>query len=582
MQHFYDGQIRRYVTQIVRALSNFSYKDGDGDLKQIPVMYGDLTRQVANIMRDNSENKLPSAPRMAVYITALEPDRTRTSDYSFISKANIREKELDPETNEYVASQAKGYTVERLHPIPYQLTVNVDVWSTSTDQKLQILEQIFMLFNPSLEFQTTDNYLDWTSLSMLNLESTTWSSRTIPAGTESEIDVSTMTFTSPIWISPPTKVKKLGIISDIITGIYNLDQGTIELDGFIPDTTGTSSLGSNTGTILGNLSNPLMTSYRNFDIEISNNTAQLVVNRILGVGEISWYNVFESELPAQYQANISQIELNREDLPIPVLGTFDVDDFDKNILNIEWIEDTLPTDTSIEGPARNSNMYTSVDRIINPQTFNPTSAKQPGLRYLLTGPIGAKVEKRITADSATNLIRTGIDYYIDNLEPNSISEGASFPGSPSVGDYFKLTTDNVVYVYDNGWNSIESIADTYVSVNGDEVTFTKENRGGEFVIVLDESYEVDDVVYYELGLNNDGPDAWKNSSGDDFLADNNDIIEWTGTEWKVVFNADNATGSTYTTNLHDGVQYVYTPTIRSYWYKAIDGHYPRSTWRIVL
>lgn len=55
-----------------------------------------------------------------------------------------------------------------------------------------------------------------------------------------------------------------------------------------------------------------------------------------------------------------------------------------------------------------------------------------------------------------------------------------------------------------------------------------------------------------------------------------------GTEWKVIFNADNATGSTYTTNLHDGVQYVYTPTIRSYWYKAIDGHYPRSTWRIVL
>jgi len=53
MQFFYDGQIRRYITQIVRLMSNFSYKDGDGVLKQIPVMYGDMTRQVAHIIRDN-------------------------------------------------------------------------------------------------------------------------------------------------------------------------------------------------------------------------------------------------------------------------------------------------------------------------------------------------------------------------------------------------------------------------------------------------------------------------------------------------------------------------------------------------
>ena len=112
MQYFYDGQVRRYVTQIVRAFSNFSYKDGDGDLRQVPVTYGDLTRQVASIMRDNSENKIPSAPRMAVYITGLEMDRTRTSDSSFVSKVNLREKQFDEETNSYIAQQAKGYTVD--------------------------------------------------------------------------------------------------------------------------------------------------------------------------------------------------------------------------------------------------------------------------------------------------------------------------------------------------------------------------------------------------------------------------------------------------------------------------------------
>ena len=120
MQHFYDGQIRRYITQIVRAFSNFSYKDGSGNEKVVPVMYGDLTKQVSNIIRDNSENKIPSAPRMAVYITGLDIDRTRTSDSSFVSKVNLRERAYDSETGSYTAEQAKGYTTNRIDRVQSQ------------------------------------------------------------------------------------------------------------------------------------------------------------------------------------------------------------------------------------------------------------------------------------------------------------------------------------------------------------------------------------------------------------------------------------------------------------------------------
>ena len=135
MQHFYDGQIRRSITQIVRLLSNFSYKDSQGNLVQIPVLYGDMTRQVASIINDNSENKVPSAPRMAVYITGLELDGARLADSSYVSKLNIRERAYDEEGKEYLNTQGKNYTVERLMPTPYNLSVNVDVWSTNTDQK---------------------------------------------------------------------------------------------------------------------------------------------------------------------------------------------------------------------------------------------------------------------------------------------------------------------------------------------------------------------------------------------------------------------------------------------------------------
>ena len=146
MQHFYDGQIRRYITQIVRLFSNFSYKDNQAKLVQVPVMYGDMTRQVASIINKNSENAIPSAPRMAVYITGLELDRKRLADSSYVNKLNLRERAYDESGKEYLNTKGKNYTVERLMPTPYNLTVNVDVWSTNTDQKLQIMEQILYHF----------------------------------------------------------------------------------------------------------------------------------------------------------------------------------------------------------------------------------------------------------------------------------------------------------------------------------------------------------------------------------------------------------------------------------------------------
>ena len=146
MQHFYDGQIRRYLTQIVRMMSGFSYKDGKGQLTQVPVMYGDITRQVGSILRDNSENKIPSAPRMGVYVTGLEMDTTRLSDSSYVNKVHVRERAFDANNNEYLNTDGKNYTIERLMPTPYNLTVNVDLWTTNTEQKLQLLEQILVLF----------------------------------------------------------------------------------------------------------------------------------------------------------------------------------------------------------------------------------------------------------------------------------------------------------------------------------------------------------------------------------------------------------------------------------------------------
>ena len=196
MQYFYDGQVRRYLLQIIRLLSNFVVKYSDGSLVRVPVMYGDADRQAANIIKQNSENTVLAAPRIAVYITELELDMNRISDSSFISKVHVRERAINENTGEYSSAQGNNYTVERLMPTPFKLTVKVDIWSSSNDQKLQILEQILMLFNPSLEIQTTDNYVDWTSLSVVDLTQVVYSSRSIPVGTATDIDIATLTLQS--------------------------------------------------------------------------------------------------------------------------------------------------------------------------------------------------------------------------------------------------------------------------------------------------------------------------------------------------------------------------------------------------
>lgn len=551
MQYFYDGQIRRYLTQIVRAFSNFSYQDGDGDIRTVPVMYGDITRQVASIIRDNSENKLPSAPRMGVYITGLQMDRARLSDSSFVSKINLREREFDNVAKEYGTQQAKGYTVERLHPTPYTLSVNIDVWSTSTDQKLQILEQIFMLFNPDLEFQTTDNYIDWTSLSVLYLENINFSSRTIPMGTESEIDVSTLSFTAPIYISPPVKVKKLGIITDIITSVFNQETGSINLEGFNPPTDGkawsangvtvmpdgtvvdengfTLSVSSGGGRL--DLTNPVVVSYRNFDITVQNGIAKLVIAKKLRIGEINWLNIFETELPAKFQNGISQIKLYRAELGTPIVGTMSIGN-DKFELNINYDIDTLPSDTIIQGPTRNNG---SVDYVINPLSWNPTDFKNVGTRILLTGPVGGKVERKFTQTEKTNRIDTDVDF-------------------------------NIIYNHQ-------------VFVDGVPVATTSRNIDDLYVIDFAEAIDIDAVIRYELYLNEDGADAWKNTNGTDFVADANDIVEWDGSRWHIIFDASETSTTTYVTNLNTNQQLYWN---NYYWQASIDGYYPRGTWEIVL
>jgi len=225
-QFFYDNQVRRFLIQFGKIFSNWYVtkgKDPAGNeiLVRVPVMYGDSSRQASTIIANNSASNLPSAPLITYYITGLEYDQRRTQDPTFIDKIQVRQRSYNADTQQYETVQGQAFTVERLMPVPYTLRMSVDLWTTNYNQKLELIEQLGTLFNPSLEIQSTDNFIDWTSLSVVYQDGLTFSSRTIPQGSGNPIDVMSWKFYMPIWISNAAKLKKMGVIEKIIASIFS-------------------------------------------------------------------------------------------------------------------------------------------------------------------------------------------------------------------------------------------------------------------------------------------------------------------------------------------------------------------------
>jgi len=377
MDFFYDGQIRRYVTQFMRIFIGFKYQAGDGTQQSIPVMYGDMTRQVANIIRENSENKLPTVPRIACYITGLEMDTTRLSDPTFVSKVNIRERKYFEDENgnrEYTGAPGKNVTVERIMPTPYVMTVKADIWTSNTDQKLQLLEQILVLFNPSFEIQTTDNYIDWTSLSVVYLTGQQFSSRSIPAGTESDIDICSLDFQIPVWISPPAKVKKLGIVRSIIANIFTEDGDVTNISSLIYNQ-------SDSNTVYTNARYPVLLFKANngqdYDYELTILDQNAAIQS-LGLDrkefsddkKLDWNGVLAAL--GSFTEGTSMAHFKQPD-GSEISGTIAINPVDPFVLLVSIDRDTLKENTLIESSQYPSGKGT-MDAIVDPTTYNPISS----------------------------------------------------------------------------------------------------------------------------------------------------------------------------------------------------------------
>jgi T4-like virus Myoviridae tail sheath stabiliser len=452
--YFYDGQVRRYISQFIRMVSDFyvsfgADRNGNIAYQRVPVNYGDQSRQAATILRNNSENTLNSVPAMAVYVSGLAYDQTRLQDPSYTQSMQIRQRQFDPVSGTYTSNQGQAYTVERMMPAPYKLTLKLDVWTSNTEQKLQLIEQLSQLFNPAMELQSTDNYVDWASLTYVLLTDVTWDSRSVPTGAEEPISIATLTFEMPIWISTSIKVKKMGVIQQVITNLEDLQtMGSLGQTMVNVMNYGVLMTTDNSGGHILRLLRPKdvvsANSYGIDSVATNNDWNQLLNhygNIIAGSSEIRIV-----------QPNGGEI-----------IGTFAVNPVDTSTVIYSPYANTLP-----------SNTMTAINAIIDPQSVNVGSyltSPASGTRYLLINDLG---------------------------DP------------------------------DNGSN---------------------------------------------------GAQAWQGTSGQNLIANVNDIVEYNGQFWRVVFDSRTVDELQYVTNLTTHIQYKWQ---NQQWTKAYDGVYPEGEWMIVL
>jgi hypothetical protein len=441
---FYDEQIRRYILQFMRIFADFKIElpadeNGIKAQKRVPIVYGDMSRQVAQILNQNSANATLAAPAMSAYIQAMEINDERRRDTTNVLPAQVIERTYDESTGTYSSEAGNRYTVERYMPVPYKLTMNLDLWTTNTTDKLQLIEQILVIFNPGVQLQTNNNPLDYSSIFEVKLNGMSWSSRGVPQGADSNNDIMTMMFDVEIWINPPAKVKKQTIVEQIVTTLFDASITEDETrDIFDPLQTAFADL------------EQFIITPGNLKLEVlPGGTVRLVGEYGNTEDEWTWetltraYGKIDPETTTLRLKTQDDIDLTTGD----VLGTLEVVDDTTATFVVD--SDTLPT-TITSG---------AVTAIIDPRRTYPGDGSLPaaavGQRYLLISDDDTVGDERIIADNdGGNPWGSITTYENDIIEYNGVNWFVSFDASEVTPPLYVVNTeDGQHYRFDGTeWN----------------------------------------------------------------------------------------------------------------------------------
>jgi hypothetical protein len=253
----------------------------------------------------------------------------------------------------------------------------------------------------------------------------------------------------PIWLSPPVKVSKLGVIQKIIMSIYDDDGGIAEglIDGtlisksFVTPNNYALLLTGNQLRILGSTGTNVSSGGDGF---YTGARAETTLDPFEQFGPPVNWNVLLNQY-GKITNGLSQIKLEQEN-GNEVVGTISVSPLDETILLFNTDSDTIPANT-----------IQSVTKIINPLTFDASAAPANGTRYLITADIGDS-----TQYWPGNLDAQANDIVQYNSATNSWSVVWSAADFDSTVEYVTNLNTGIQYKY-NGTNWVKSYEGIYIA-----------------------------------------------------------------------------------------------------------------------
>jgi hypothetical protein len=208
--YYYNQQLKKFIVGFANVFTGLKVRtgmDGCGEISEleVPIIYGSRDRVVSAIGSSNTQNKQYSLPMMACYQTGLEMDPAR------MKGVNQTDRRTFLEQGGVFPDDIKA--VKRVMPVPYNMVMELAIHASNTDQLYQILEQVLILFDYDLQLQFNDAPFDWSRITSLFLTGIN-NEENYPTGIDRRMIIWTLTFTLPIWLSPPVEIR-----NEIIQGI---------------------------------------------------------------------------------------------------------------------------------------------------------------------------------------------------------------------------------------------------------------------------------------------------------------------------------------------------------------------------
>lgn len=213
----YAKQFERYIGQFMRVFSGFQTQDGvarDGsfNLKQVPVVYGGMSRIVASVIQKRGTLQNNRVPMIAVHMEGIEIDMERKRNHHHIGSIPYND--------------GSNNALKRIDGPAYNMRMSVSVYASSNSELFSIIEQILLIFNPRVAIQIDNSIENSDYITEIILDDIQKDIQ-YPLGSDKQVVMMVLNFSVPVRLRYPYD-REGATIQQILLNIMAESQEGIE------------------------------------------------------------------------------------------------------------------------------------------------------------------------------------------------------------------------------------------------------------------------------------------------------------------------------------------------------------------